>query len=102
MRESRTSGSVRGMPCKGHIYSTEMEMPIPYCIYTKVQKEKVVWTVEARCTGDNKYIVQVQRSRDHRRGSVHRSCTFVCKHPTEDEYLKFYGISEREEYANDI
>ena len=35
-------------------------------------------------------------------GAVYRPCTYVCQYPTKDKCIKFYGIPEREEYANDI
>lgn len=35
-------------------------MPVSYRIYTEISKEKIIWTDEARCTGDIKYIVQIQ------------------------------------------
>lgn len=74
-----------------------MEMPIPYRIYTKIPKEEIVRTVEARCTGDIRYTVQIQGSRNYRRCSVCQSCAYVRKYPAEDKYFKFYGIPEGEQ-----
>ena len=35
------------------------KMPIPYSIYSKIQKESIIWKVESRRTGNNIYIVQI-------------------------------------------
>ena len=37
----------------------KVEMPIPYSIYSKIQKESIIWKVESRHTGNNIYIVQI-------------------------------------------
>ena len=37
----------------------KVEMPIPYSIYSKIQKESIIWKVESRRTGNNIYIVQI-------------------------------------------
>lgn len=65
-------------------------------------ERKVVRTVEARCTGDIRYIIQIQRRRNYRRCSVCRLRAYVCKYLFEDKYFKFYRLSKREKYANDI
>ncbi len=75
-------------------------MPVPYSVYTKIPQKEIIRTVEARCTGDIKYIVPIQRSGNHRRSGVCRSCTYVREHPAEDKRIKFYGIPEGKEYAN--
>ena len=46
--------------------------------------------------------LQVQKSRNRRRCSMRRSCTFVRKHSTEIKCIKFHGVSERKEYTHDI
>ena len=35
-------------------------------------------------------------------GAVCADHVHVCQYPTKDKCIKFYGIPEREEYANDI
>lgn len=72
------------------------------CIYTQISKKEVIRTVEIRCTGDIKYIMQIQRRRNYRGRCVCRPRAYVRKYPSENNYIKFYGIFEREEYAHDI
>ena len=49
-----------------------------------------------------KISLQVQKSRNRRRCNMRRSCTFVRKHSTEIKCIKFHGVSERNEYTQDI
>lgn len=74
-----------------------MKTPISYRIYTEIQKEEVIWTVEIRCTGDVKYIMPVQRSRNNRGRSVCRPCVYVREHSAKDKRFQFHGLPEREE-----
>lgn len=79
--------------CQYHIGAT---------IYTKISKKEIIRSVEMRCTGDIKHLMQIQRSRNYRRSCVCRSCTYVREHTAQAKRIKFYGIPEREEYAHDI
>ena len=53
-------------------------MPVPYCIYPQIPKKEIIRTVEARCTRDIKYIVQIQRSGKHRRSCVCVDHVHIC------------------------
>ena len=79
-----------------------MEMPVPYRIYTKIPKKEIVGSVEVRCTGDIKYPMQIQRSRNYRRSGMYRPRTHMRKYFAKAKCIKFYGIPKREKYANDI
>lgn len=54
------------------------------------------------CIEINKYIIQIQRSRNNRRSSVCRPCIHMRKYSVKAKCFKFYGIPKGEEYANDI
>ena len=77
-------------------------MPVPYRIHTQISKKEIIRTAEARCSGDIKYIVQIQRGENHRRSGVCGSCTYVREHTAEDKCIELYGIPEREEHADDL
>ena len=47
------------------------------CIYTQISKKEVIRTVEIRCTGDIKYIMQIQRRRNYR-GAVCADHVHMC------------------------
>ena len=68
----------------------------------KYRKKDAIWSGKERCKRDHKSSLQVQKSRNRRRCSMRRSCTFVRKHSTEIKCIKFHGVSERKEYTHDI
>ena len=45
--------------------------------------------------------MQLERSNDNTSGSMSGSHTYVSRNTTEDECIKFYGISERKEQFDD-
>ena len=55
---------------------SHMKWKCQYHIYTQIPKKEIVRTDEARCTGDIKYIMQVQRCRNNRRSGV--SIMYIC------------------------
>lgn len=79
-----------------------LEIPVWYSFHPEVPKEGIVRKTAAGCTGDHQYIMQIQKCRYYCRCSMCGSCTFECGNAPEDQYIKFYGVSERKKYADDL
>ena len=43
----------------------EMEMPVPYCVYSEISSESAVWEGIGRCTRDTANIVPIQEGGDY-------------------------------------
>ena len=73
----------------------KVEMPVSYCIYTKISQESIVWACKGRCTGDFENAVLVQEGGDYRRSCMRRSCALVREHSAKAVRMRFYGIPQR-------
>ena len=84
------------------VYTLQMGIPVPYCIYSEVSQEEIVCHSKRWCERNHQNVVQVQESGNHCRGGMRRSCAFVREHTVETDYLGFCGISQRKVGADDL
>ena len=77
-----------------------MELQISYRVCAKVSKEDILWRDASRDREDIARIMWMERSKYYRSRSMSRSYSHARRNTTQDECVKFHGISQREEQFN--
>lgn len=74
-----------------------------HIVFAPKYRRKVFFEEKKIGGGSNiERIMQLERSAHNSSRSVPRPCAYVCGNTTENEYIKFYGISKRKEQYDDI
>ena len=86
------------------IDSTSIKWNCKYHIVFAPKYRRKVFYEEKRLEvgGNTERIIQLERSAHNNSGSMSRPRAYVCGNTTENEYIKFYGISEWKEQYDDI
>ena len=79
-----------------------MELQVPYSICAEISAESIFRREAKRNPRNIAKIVRMERGRNHRRGGMPGSHTYVGEYTTQNERFGIYGIFEREELLDDI
>ena len=82
------------------ILDTRVELHLPYCFYTKIQKKNHVWRNKKGFSRNNKKVVPDETSEVDRWKSMYRSYSYVCSNPTQYECIRLHVIFKREKFIN--
>ena len=73
-----------------------MELQIPYCVCSEVQKESFLWGKTAGDRRNTADFVQLEEDKNHRSRSVPGTCAHVSGDSAESGSIELHGVPERE------